>query len=242
MKNEKWMDVVGYENEYMVSDEGRIKSLKRSNKPVILKTFLDHKGYPRINLMRNGKLKQVFVHRLVAESFIHSIPEGKVVNHIDGNKTNNNVPNLEIVTQSENVIHSCYVLGNGVTPVLMLDKDTFEIIKKFPSIAQASKEMNLDDGAIYKVCTCERNLADGYSWAFESDFNAGLIDKKKKKISSKYKHKIKKVKQINPDTKEVIAVYEGARNAIKQTGIKTIISCASGHCKTAGGFLWEYED
>jgi hypothetical protein len=235
---ELWRDVDGYEGEYMVSNKGRIMSLKDWNKPKILKPFFDHHGYKKINLLKNREMKQVFVHRLVVEAFIGKIPEGMTVNHKDGNKTNNCVTNLEIVTQKENILHSYYVLGNGIRAVYMLDKNTFEILKEFPSITLASKEMKIDDAAIYKVCMNARNFAGGYSWMFKDDYNQVNINKKVKRL--KEGRKRKKVCQIDPNTGEVIKVFPGIRVAERELGISTIKHCVSGRTKTAGGYIWRY--
>ena len=105
------------------------------------------------------------------------------MNHIDGNKENNNVSNLEIITHSENIIHSCYVLGNGVKPVYMLNRDTFERIKEFESITSAAEELGIDDAAIYRVCMNERNFAGGYSWIFKDDFSKENILNKTKRLN-----------------------------------------------------------
>ena len=225
----------------MVSNKGRVMSLKDSNNPKILKTFLSKSGYVRVNLMRKGKLKQVFVHRLVAEAFIGKIPKGMTVNHKDGNKTNNDLTNLEIVTQSENILHSRYVLGNGIKPVYMLDKDTFEILREFPSIASASEEMHIDDAAIYKVCTNQRNFAGGYSWAFKDEYNDEVIRKKKTKLKTKFRRR-KRVYKIDPKTMKVLAVYDGVREAERINGLSTIRHCVSGRIKTAGGYIWRYAE
>lgn len=233
-----WKNVVGYEGHYMVSDQGEVMSVKRGKR--LMKIFFNQKGYPRLTITKNGKMKQVFVHRLVAEAFIGTVKEGYSVNHIDGNKTNNHISNLEIISNSENIIHSCYVLGNQIKPVYMLDKSTLEPIKKFPSITRAKEETGIDEGSIHKVCKLKRNFAGGYSWIFEEDLNVENLSKKKDKIQYKFNFHCKQIKQINPETNEVLAIYDSATTAINQTGIRSIISCASGHSKTAGGYFWRY--
>lgn len=112
MKNleEKFVDVVGYEGIYQVSNFGRVKSLARNNKSKdrFLKPWLAGKGYQQVRLSVNGKTKTTYVHTLVAESFLgHSTDSGLVVDHIDGDKLNNRAENLQIVTNRDNT-STCY--------------------------------------------------------------------------------------------------------------------------------------
>ena len=114
--SEIWKDIEGYEGLYQVSNRGRVKSLERivmrkNGRPysvpeLIKERQIDHKGYDRIGLNKNGKKKRFFVHRLALQAFNPSSDETLEVNHIDGNKLNNNVENLEWVTSSENSIHA----------------------------------------------------------------------------------------------------------------------------------------
>lgn len=102
-----WKRIAGYEN-YIVSSNGVIQNVK-TNK--ILKPSFDKKGYLEVWLSLNGKPKKFSVHRLVASAFIPN-PENKTqVNHIDGDKSNNNLSNLEWVTNQENILHSFRTLG-----------------------------------------------------------------------------------------------------------------------------------
>ena len=111
--SEQWRDVVGYEGLYQVSSWGRIKAIARMattiNYPVkecIRALNIDHKGYCRCSLRKDGKYKNEYVHVLVALSFIEKKSEKLTVNHINGNKLDNNVSNLEWVTLSENIQHA----------------------------------------------------------------------------------------------------------------------------------------
>ena len=107
---EEWRDVVGYENYFKVSNKGNIFS-KRSNK--VLKLCTHKSGYVLFTTRlegRNGKSLCFKVHRLVAVAFINN-PENKpIINHIDSNRSNNNVTNLEWCTYKENVSH-CIMMG-----------------------------------------------------------------------------------------------------------------------------------
>ena len=105
MDNEIWKDIVGYEGHYEVSNFGRL----RSNKPKfygIMNPSYTNKGYVRYGLSLNNKQIIFTIHRLVAIHFIPN-PENKPeVNHIDGDKQNNNVSNLEWCTHQENMGHA----------------------------------------------------------------------------------------------------------------------------------------
>jgi len=96
------INIENYPN-YYVDNEGNIYS-KKSRK--CLKGMKNASGYVYVTLCANRKKKNMYVHRLVAKYFIDNLHNKKYVNHIDFNKSNNNVKNLEWVTHSENVIHA----------------------------------------------------------------------------------------------------------------------------------------
>lgn len=99
---EIWKDVPEYENIYQVSNYGNIKSLI-SNR--LLKPSKDRFGYVRFNAIKDKKPKTLRIHRLVMNVF-NPINTKMQVNHIDGDKTNNHINNLEWCTDSENKIHA----------------------------------------------------------------------------------------------------------------------------------------
>ena len=103
---EKWKKVE-HLDKYLISNKGRLKNEKTGR---ILKTKVNKRGYLCNTISVNGKIMVVKIHRLMAISFIPN-PENKItVNHIDGNKTNNNINNLEWATYSENNLHA-YLIG-----------------------------------------------------------------------------------------------------------------------------------
>jgi hypothetical protein len=103
---EIWKDIPNYEGFYQVSNFGNIKSfhLKSRNEEKILKTTKNAVGYLNCNLCKNGNRKLYQVHQLVAMAFLNHTPNGitLVVNHINFNRLDNRVENLEIVTHREN--------------------------------------------------------------------------------------------------------------------------------------------
>lgn len=97
-----WRDVVGYEGMYLVNNEGVIKNYRGK----ILRggmTGEKSNSYKKVTLTKNGKLKDLCVHRIVAEAFIPNPDNLPIVNHKDGNKLNNTVENLEWCTQQYNI-------------------------------------------------------------------------------------------------------------------------------------------
>jgi len=118
MKNQEvWADVKGYEGIYKVSTLGNVKrvgSFRGVNKSYLNGYYLtpvdNGKGYFRIKLTVNNKSKRVMLHRIIAEAFIPNVNNKPVVNHLDGNKKNNDISNLQWCTQRENCIHA-YKIG-----------------------------------------------------------------------------------------------------------------------------------
>ena len=106
MENEKWKDIDGYEGMYQVSDLGRVRSLKYG-KVRVLRPGKNHKGYLQVSLCKDGKQESFYVHRLVAEAFVHNNNIFNTeVNHIDECKQNNKVSNLEYCDRSYNLAYN----------------------------------------------------------------------------------------------------------------------------------------
>lgn len=180
---EIWKDIPGYENLYQVSNLGRVKSLciihnKKvdTSKTLIRKLSYNILGYQFIGLRKNGSRKQFYVHRLVATLFIPNPDNKPQVNHIDGNKSNNIVSNLEWVTISENQRHAVRIgLKKGrkgsVNPCskpILQYTISGEFIKKWESIASAAKSYNVSRESIKHCLVGESHQSCGYVWKFET--------------------------------------------------------------------------
>lgn len=102
--NEIWKQVVGFEEFYEVSNKGQIRSFRTKR---ILKTYLINSGYKSIKFTVNNRRTSHLIHRLVATAFIPNEDElANQVNHINGDKLDNSVDNLEWVTCSSNLKHA----------------------------------------------------------------------------------------------------------------------------------------
>lgn len=127
-KNSKeiWRDVVGYEGLYQVSNLGRVKSLGRFvdnlvrghywQEERILKTCKRTNGYIGVGLCKDGKAENFNIHRLVAIAFIPNPEDLPQIDHIDADKTNNNVNNLRWVTAKENInnpLNMAHLIGEN---------------------------------------------------------------------------------------------------------------------------------
>lgn len=116
MINEIWKDIPGYEGLYQVSNSGKVKSISHQAKNnsnggvrmtvgCILSLYKMPNGYLQVQLSKNEKRKKLYVHRLVATVFLHNESNFSDVNHIDGDKNNNSVENLEWCSHRNNQIH-----------------------------------------------------------------------------------------------------------------------------------------
>lgn len=109
---EEWRPIPGW-GFYEASTHGRIRSLHRRATervivPRVIRSWRNRQGYMYVGLVKSPGMRQkfLFVHRLIASTFIGPLPEGRQVDHVDGNKNNNRPGNLEYVTQSENILRS----------------------------------------------------------------------------------------------------------------------------------------
>ena len=178
-EDEIWKPIEGYIGIYEISNYGRVKSLSREiwngkgwykSKEKYLYGHKTTKGYIQVELCG----KPILMHRLVAETFILNIDNLPQVNHIDGDKTNNYVENLEWCTNSENQLHA-YKLGlnrhvdNAGKPkkkVAKLDKFTREVIDVYESISEARKSLGVKKENISQVCKGKRRTSCGFAWEY----------------------------------------------------------------------------
>lgn len=159
LMKENWKNISGYEEKYQVSNLGKVKNIKNN---FILKPIDSH-GYKYVHLCDASKRKNKAIHRLVALAFIPNPFNYPEVNHKDGNKSNNNVNNLEWCSRKENAIHMSKVLHKHCKKVLCLE--TGEI---FNSIYEAANFYNRKESGL--VATLRhysyRKTFAGYHWEY----------------------------------------------------------------------------
>ena len=173
MTEEYWRDIEGYEGLYQVSSWGKVKSLKDNwgnGRVKILKggKVGKKRNYLSVALFDDNKIKKQFkIHRLVAETFIPN-PENKPqVNHIDGNKLNNNINNLEWNTAGENTYHAYKndLIKHYNRKINQYDLDG-NFIKTWDSAKDIEIKINIHKSAICNCCKNKRKTAGGYIWKY----------------------------------------------------------------------------
>ena len=169
--NEEWKDIKGYEGLYQASTYGRIKSLSRdgnnkTKKDRIMKQCNSKKGnYLTIRLCKNKNTKLFKVHRLVAMTFIDNPNNYTDVNHLDGDKHNNYISNLEWCSRKHNIEHA-YKLGlRKVKKIRQINSDG-ELIKEWSSMSAASADTNIDISKICMCCRKQKATAGGFIWEY----------------------------------------------------------------------------
>lgn len=167
--NEEWRPVVGYENEYEVSNLGNVRRVLKGRPAQPRKLVKGRRGYYELILCKKNKVKLCRVHRLVSEAFLPNPDNLPMVNHKDGDKTNNSVSNLEWTTAKHNQLHSRRILKNAVHPVKCVETGV-----QYDSMAIAAEATSTDLSHLRQAAIGTRNKAGGYHWQLVEPNNAGL--------------------------------------------------------------------
>ena len=161
MIKEEWKDIKGYEGLYQVSNLGMVYSFK-SNK--YLKKLNNTGGYLRVQLCKHGKVTNQSIHRIVAEAFIPNPDNKPQVNHIDENKENNMVSNLEWVTAKENCNHGTRS-KRLYKPIRAIDIANGEY-NHYVSVGGCAEKLNLKYQNISAVLNGRQKTAGGYVFEY----------------------------------------------------------------------------
>lgn len=163
--SEIWKDIPGFEGLYQVSNLGRVKSLPRQRKgrgkgfrttPEKVLTPIRVGDYLGVQLCDLERVEKRYVHRLVAQSFLENMEGKREVNHIDGNKHNNMVTNLEWCSHSENGIHAFRTglrrhIPRNKKPVVLYDGKGYK--RLFDSIADAASFLGVAQSGVSRACS-----------------------------------------------------------------------------------------
>ena len=235
MSNETWKKHPTLD--LLVSTTGRVKNNKTG---YTYSNYKDRLGYVQTTS------KTLYAHRLVAETFIEN-PENKLeVNHIDGNRGNNNVENLEWCTHKEN-IQKAYTETKTVNvhsyPVIQMDLEG-NFIKEWDSITEAAEAIGMHRTNITKVLRGKNKSSGDYKWKYknENEVPINLHIESAKPVENKDKHFGITIVQIDKDGNET--KWDSVSKAAKGLGVypNSIHNVLKGNTKTCKGCTWKYQD
>lgn len=228
---EIWRPISGYKN-YQVSNYGRVKNAKNQ----ILKARRNGKGYLHLSLSKNGKIKTFTVHRLVAKTFIpnpHNYPE---INHIDENKENNFVENLEWCTTKYNVRYS------QATKIDIYNKEG-EFIETLDSLGDVAEKYNVPINMVYRYSRATLPYKEHVFKLHNPE--------KAKELSAREQYRISRLGCDSNKAKYItlqeytldgifVTTWANAKEAEKAYGIsqQNIHLCKDGKIKTIGGRIF----
>ena len=166
-----WRHIPGFEGNYLVSDVGQVWSIRRG---ICLKPKIDRYGYEVVTLSIKGKAYSRTVHRLVAQAFLPNPNNLATVNHINENKVDNRVENLEWMSVADNDNYGSrnkkmantkcrlpveQILPNGITI-------------KYKGVKDASRKTGINRSSIAICCQHKRKTAGGYRWRYINENNS----------------------------------------------------------------------
>lgn len=247
----EWRPVKGFDGIYEVSDSGQVRSLDRINtvcnkgkvystkiKGRMMSQVENANGYKRVYFSKNGDRVSFLVHRIVAEAFINNPNNYPQINHIDGDKSNNSVGNLEWCDNKYNARYTVDVLHEVQTYKrrrVYAKNMKSGVILKFDSVIECANHFGVKAYSIShrlhnKVNNPSINKASKlYDWYFYSDMD--IPDTTIVKLDKNL---------------DYIEEYDSAYKASIKTGIckKSILSAINNKkgYKTAGGFIWMKKD
>jgi predicted DNA-binding WGR domain protein len=242
MESEFW-EVSNVDKNYLVSNFGRVKSL-RTNK--ILKQTTDRNGYLHVCLCTNNKRKNMMVHRLVALSYLPNPEDKPEVNHIDGNKENNRIDNLEWATSKENIDHAYKIglrnndtiINNGKRnsrKVYQLDINDNSTIRIWESASQVERELGFDRNGIIRCCKLINDTIGGFRWRYEETLN---IKRERKSTANPSRQVI----LIDVRTDGIIKIFNSAEELANYLGVtrNAVYRVINGDRKTLKGYGVKY--
>ena len=163
---EIWKDIENYEGLYQISNKGHVKSLYKGSER-ILKLWDNGRGYLRVQLTKENTSKHIRVHRLVARAFIpnpYNLPE---INHIDENKKNNSVENLEWCDRRYNVNYG--TRNERVSRKILQYSKSGEFIREWQGAREVERVLGIANSHIIDCCKGRYKSAYGFIWKYKEE-------------------------------------------------------------------------
>lgn len=220
---------------YYITEDGRCFNEKTGK---FLKGQVNCKnGYISFMItLPDGSKKRLYAHRLVALNYIPNPENKQQINHIDGDKLNNNVDNLEWATQEENQQHAIKIGLRTFSHVFCFSKDKV-LVAEYKDIEEAAKACGISRGIIIQELDKQvKTLSGGFYWSRDSILGQ----------TKDYKNlgKAKEVYQYDLNGKFIKSYSSGgeAARALGMSKCSHITECCRGKIKTYKGFVWRYKD
>ena len=206
----------GIETDYSVSTEGEVR--KDTTNYILSQS--SQQDYKFVTLLINGQQKRMRVHRMVAMTFIENPDNKPYVNHINGIRYDNNVENLEWVTQSENIQHAVRtgLMQNGRKKAVIQYNLNGDRMATFDSASEAARQTGGSQSKITMCCKRQRETANDYQWRYYDDIQ-DVQKVEKRFITGKKVAKCDEegnILEIFPSFKEAARAVNGTSSAISR--------------------------
>ena len=206
----------GIETDYSVSTEGEVR--KDTTNYILSQS--SQQDYKFVTLLINGQQKRMRVHRMVAMTFIENPDNKPYVNHINGIRYDNNVENLEWVTQSENIQHAVKtgLMQNGRKKAVIQYNLNGDRMATFESASEAARQTGGSQSKITMCCKRQRETANDYQWRYYDDIQ-DVQKVEKRFITGKKVAKCDEegnILEIFPSFKEAARAVNGTSSAISR--------------------------
>ena len=206
----------GIKTDYSVSTEGEVR--KDTTNYILSQS--SQQDYKFVTLLINGQQKRMRVHRMVAMTFIENPDNKPYVNHINGIRYDNNVENLEWVTQSENIQHAVRtgLMQNGRKKAVIQYNLNGDRMATFESASEAARQTGGSQSKITMCCKRQRETANDYQWRYYDDIQ-DVQKVEKRFITGKKVAKCDEegnILEIFPSFKEAARAVNGTSSAISR--------------------------